>query len=232
MAIAIGDVHGCLDALEVLVSRLPRDKELVFLGDYVDRGPDSAGVLRYVSELAGRRPCRLLMGNHEALMAAAIARDEDIELWLINGGAATLASYGEQAFDWSRRPAERRELPGFARFYAGLALYHEDDSAIFVHAGIDLAVGRMDAQQPEVLLWIRERFFRRAELWKGKPILFGHTPTHSMGLPMGTIFRSHQLYGIDTGCVYGGALTALDSETFERWQVPAQTTHYRRTRRF
>ena len=222
MAIAIGDIHGCLDALRALVAQLPRDEELVFLGDYVDRGPDSAGVVRYVEALADERPCRLLMGNHEELMAGAIARHEDIELWLVNGGDATLVSYGEEPFEWSRRPAERRRLPGFERFHSRLLTYYEDDSTIFVHAGIDVHVERMEAQDPAVLLWVRERFFRNLEHWRGKPVIFGHTPTQTLGLAYGEIFHEHRCSGIDTGCVYGGVLTALDSRSHQRWQVPAR----------
>jgi len=221
MAIAIGDVHGCLDALEALLARLPPERELVFLGDFVDRGPESAQVLRTVEELARRRPCVLLMGNHEAMMAEACENREAIGIWLANGGNATLESYGEEPLEWSRRPAERRALPGYARFHAGLRLYHEDADAIYVHAGLDVRIPRLADQRPEVLLWIRERFFRSAAQWQGKPIVFGHTPTQSMGLPRGAIFRSHRLYGIDTGCVYGGMLTALDPASEELWQVPA-----------
>jgi diadenosine tetraphosphatase ApaH/serine/threonine PP2A family protein phosphatase len=221
MAIAIGDIHGCLEALQALVAELPQDRELVFLGDYVDRGPASAQVLAYLEDLAQRRPCRFLMGNHEALMAGAIARSEEIGLWMLNGGDATLASYGEEPRQWARRPPEQRRLPGFERFHARLQLYHEDAETIYVHAGVDVREPRMEAQQAEVLLWIRERFFRNADQWQGKPILFGHTPTHTMGLGYGEIFQSHVLYGLDTGCVYGGVLTAMDSLSHELWQVPA-----------
>ncbi|MFQ5483321.1 MAG: hypothetical protein ACE5ER_11250, partial [Nitrospinaceae bacterium] len=73
-------------------------------------------------------------------------------------------------------------------------------------------------QDPRVLLWIREAFFRRAAEWKGKRVFFGHSPTRTMGLPPGRIFQSHSLYGIDTGCVYGGCLTAIDTVTLETVQ--------------
>jgi serine/threonine protein phosphatase 1 len=219
MAIAIGDIHGCLGPLQALIAKLPADRELVFLGDYVDRGPESAAVVRYLERLAGERPCCLLMGNHEALMADAIAGG-DVSLWLINGGDATLSSYGEEPWQWGRRPPAQRALPGFERFHAQLLPYHEDESAIYVHAGIDVTIPRMEEQDPTVLLWIRERFFRNTERWHGKPVIFGHTPTHTMGLGFGEIFRAHNCFGIDTGCVYGGVLTALDSVSGELWQVP------------
>jgi diadenosine tetraphosphatase ApaH/serine/threonine PP2A family protein phosphatase len=221
MTIAIGDVHGCLQSLQELLAQLPPQAELVFLGDYVDRGPHSAQVLQLLETLARERPCIFLTGNHEAMMAEAIASREAIALWMINGGDATLASYGEEPYQWARRPPERRQLPGFERFRRGLRLYHEDEDAIYVHAGIDVRVASMAEQEPEALLWIRERFFRNAAAWQGKPIVFGHTPTHTMGLGYGEVFRSHKLTGIDTGCVYGGVLTALDTRTQQLWQVPA-----------
>lgn len=154
-------------------------------------------------------------------MADAIAHSEAIGLWLMNGGDATLVSYNEDPYAWGRKPPDRRALPGFDRFYAGLRYYYEDDKAIYVHAGIDVRKPSMEAQDPKVLLWIRERFFRHAEDWQGKPIVFGHTPTQTMGLRRGDVFHAHHFYGIDTGCVYGGALTALDTETGTVWQVPA-----------
>ena len=94
----------------------------------------------------------------------------------------------------------------------------EDARTIFVHAGIDLREPDMARQNPRILLWIREPFFRSANAWHGKEIIFGHTPTLSMGLPDGEIFRSRGLIGIDTGCVYGGMITAIDSRTHALYQ--------------
>lgn len=225
MPIAIGDIHGCLNPLRELIALLPPDEELVFLGDYVDRGPQSAQVIAYVETLRDERPCRLLMGNHEALMAAAIKLREEVPIWLYNGGDTTLASYGQEARQWPRLPEGERELPGFAEFFSSLALYHEDDTAIYVHAGLDVAVPRLEDQDPNVLLWVRDRFFRNAGRWQGKPIYFGHTPTLTMGLPPGGIFQHERLYGIDTGCVYGGVLTAIDTVTRRLYQVPSDYNH-------
>ena len=221
MAIAIGDIHGCLEPLRDLVDRLPPNEELVFLGDYVDRGPDSAGVLRYLEALAETRPCRFLTGNHEDMMAQALGSQSALALWLYNGGTATLRSYGLEAEEWAGRSPGQRGLPEFERFYRRLSLYHEDADAIYVHAGIDLDVPHMADQEREVLLWIRERFFVNGDRWQGKPIVFGHTPTQFMGLPLGMAFFHGKLRGIDTGCVYGGALTALDVRTDQLWQVPS-----------
>lgn len=220
MAIAIGDIHGCLDPLRELVARLPEDQELIFLGDYIDRGPHSAGVVRYLKQLARQRPCRFLMGNHEWLMMTAIVEEEAIPWWIQNGGNPTLHSYGVDFTRWPRLEQRGAFVAQDRDFFSALELYIEDDTTIFVHAGIDTGIADMRAQDPETLLWIRDKFFRNAEDWHGKEVIFGHTPTPSMGLPPRAIFQQGKFYGIDTGCVYGGYLTALDSRTHRLYQVP------------
>lgn len=221
MAIAIGDIHGCLAPLRRLIDRLPEDKPLIFLGDYVDRGPDSAGVLGYLQRLSRERRCLFLKGNHEDLMLNAIADPKAIDLWLLNGGGATLRSYGISAREWRAMPDRSEFLAGDRAFLNRLEPYAEDERTIFVHAGIDLREPDMSRQKPQVLLWIREPFFLSREPWAGKQIIFGHTPTQSMGLRGGEIFHQRSFYGIDTGCVYGGALTAIDSDTLVIVQEPS-----------
>ena len=221
MAIAIGDVHGCLTPLQRLVQRLPPAAELVFLGDYIDRGPASAQVVQYLRRLARERPCRFLKGNHEQLMLDAIASRENIGWWLQNGGDATLESYGEHPTTWARADHRGAFLQPHAAFFDALALYHEDEHTIYVHAGVDPDVRHMADQDPMTLLWTREKFFRRAERWQGKTVIFGHTPTFTLGLPIEQVFRRGRFIGIDTGCVFGGCLTAIDAETHELYQEPA-----------
>jgi serine/threonine protein phosphatase 1 len=216
--IAIGDIHGCLEPLQALVTQLPAEQELVFLGDYIDRGPDSAGVIRFLKQLAQQRPCRFLLGNHEWLMLNAIAEEEAIPWWIQNGGNPTLHSYGVDYRRWPRAGRRGDFLAEDREFFANLERFHEDDATIFVHAGIDTGIADMRVQDPETLLWIREKFFRNAANWKGKEVIFGHTPTTSMGLPARQTFQSHKFYGIDTGCVYGGYLTAIDSHTHQLYQ--------------
>jgi serine/threonine protein phosphatase 1 len=218
--IAVGDIHGCLEPLRALIDELPAAEELVFLGDYIDRGPQSAGVVRYLRQLAEQRPCRFLMGNHEWLMLNAIVEDDAIAPWIMNGGNPTLHSYGVDFARWPRSPERGAFLARDADFFRNLAYYHEDETTIFVHAGIDTGIADMRVQDPEVLIWIRDKFFRNAAGWKGKEVIFGHTPTMSMGLPARHIFQQHRFYGIDTGCVYGGYLTAIDSRTHQLYQQP------------
>ena len=220
MAIAIGDIHGHLSALQALVAQLPTAPPLIFLGDYIDRGPESAGVIDYLVRLATQRPCRFLRGNHEALLISASLDGDDAAPWLMNGGPATLRSYSTDEWSWRDAPDRAAFLPAeHLDFLQNLENYVEDRSHIFVHAGIDLAVLEMSAQDPQVLMWIRERFYLRAKKWKGKPIVFGHTPTQTMGLGPGEVFRNGAVTGIDTGRYLGGPLTALDADTGQLYQA-------------
>jgi serine/threonine protein phosphatase 1 len=220
MAIAVGDIHGCLDALQGLLRQVPPAEELVFLGDYIDRGPDSAGVVRFLRRLADQRPCRFLRGNHEALMLAAIADRSLAPSWFSNGGQATLASYGVDPHRWPLSDDRGRFVARDREFFESLSAYWEDDTTIFVHAGIDVRIPEMARQSEDALLWIRERFYLNADRWQGKQIVFGHTPTLSMGLTGTAIFQRGNCHGIDTGCVYGGYLTALDTQTHALYQEP------------
>ena len=167
------------------------------------------------------------MGNHEDLMAKAIQDEKEIPLWLYNGGEATLESYGLNSRDWVRAKDREGTLPGFIDFYDTLLLYHEDDHAIYVHAGLDVSIANLAEQDAQVLLWVRDKFFRNAAQWKGKPVYFGHTPTHTIGLPGGSIYTAGSFFGIDTGCVYGGCLTAIDTKTHTLYQEPSDWDGYR-----
>jgi len=218
MSIAVGDIHGCFETLQRLIDKLPPGEELVFLGDYIDRGPHSSRVAQYLQLLGKQRPCRFLMGNHERMMLDAIEDRQIVPHWLMNGGTTTLISYGTSQRDWAGAKDRRVFLGKHLAFYAGLSLYWEDEQTIYVHAGIDVGIHDMRAQSPETLLWIRDKFFNNAHLWSGKQIVFGHTPTRTLGLSGKQIFQKERFFGIDTGCVYGGYLTAWDSETHRLWQ--------------
>ncbi len=194
---AIGDIHGCFPKVKYLLKRLPinwKTDILVFLGDYVDRGPESCQVLELMLTLNESYPGQIifLKGNHEEMFLRYIEGDLP-ELYLSIGGGETLKSYpGEK---------QRPKIPDtHITFLKNLRLYYETDKYIFVHAGLRPGVP-LENQSPSDLLWIRSEFVRSSYDW-GKRIIFGHTP---FSVPL----VEENKIGIDTGAVYGGRLTAL-----------------------
>lgn len=206
---AVGDVHGCADQLDAIHARIAADaaharepeRLIVYLGDYVDRGPDSRGVIERVlaPPIAGRAVH--LCGNHEAMMLEVLNRPDDeaaLALWLRNGGVATLTSYGLSGEDPPATWAARLP-PAHLALLGGLARSHRAGGYLFVHAGIRPGVP-LDAQEVDDLLWIREPFLC-STADHGAVVVHGHTPERA------PVIRPNRI-GLDTGAVYGGKLTA------------------------
>jgi serine/threonine protein phosphatase 1 len=208
---AIGDIHGCLDRLvalhemiaEDLAERPALNTTLIHLGDYVDRGNDSAQVVDWlingppvpVDEIVN------LMGNHEQMMLAAIAEaDADApSQWLMNGGADSLTSWGIGGMvpptEWAARLPRQHLI-----FLRDLAISHRIGPYMFVHAGIYPGVA-LELQSRHDMLWIRDPFLQsRAD--HGAVIVHGHTPKREPVVLPNRI-------AIDTGAVLGGALTCI-----------------------
>jgi serine/threonine protein phosphatase 1 len=220
--IAIGDIHGCSRALDALVGAIePKgDDVIVTLGDCVNRGPDSQGVLDRL--IALERECKLipLLGNHDEMLTqllidARIGRPHALANWLRMGGDATLASYGAQPgkISWSdlnRIPAEH------AAFLERCRAYHETATHIFVHANYDPALP-MHEQPFELLRWESLRDFIPDAHCSGKIVIAGHSSQKT-----GEILDLGYLVCIDTYCYGGGWLTALDVDTRQIWQTNSQ----------
>ncbi|WP_421884426.1 metallophosphoesterase family protein [Pacificispira sp.] len=222
--IAVGDVHGHLNYLDDLLAALvrtpaPAAKNLrdrfVFLGDYIDRGPDSAGVIDRLIELreaeAGSADGAVfLRGNHEEMMLRFL-KDGDMRLggaWIANGGDETLRSYGVTPpadaldtadFNRSRRDLDAALPPAHLHFLETLSLIHRDGDFIFVHAGLrpDVAVADQDAKD---MMWIRDTFLD-SQYDFGGLVVHGHSPTPDPELHPNRIC-------VDTGAGKGGYLTA------------------------
>lgn len=216
---AVGDVHGCADLLSTLVEAVLGDVEtrnashahLIFLGDYIDRGPDTKGVLRYLAALEERAGLSLhfLKGNHEDRMQAFLADPAFGTGWSEFGGREALASYGLQPPGLSDGPdvweAARDALaevltPQDQRFLAGLKLSVSVGDYFFVHAGAEPGVA-LDEQDAQQLLWIRRRFLEDPRAFD-KIVVHGHTPSDA-------VFADHRRIGIDTGAYATGVLTGL-----------------------
>jgi serine/threonine protein phosphatase 1 len=206
---AVGDIHGCLDLLLDLLGRIETDAagrryRLVFIGDYIDRGPDSAGVISTLRRLQDERPGDVicLKGNHEDLFLRSFARPEVLRNWLYNGGDAMLESYGADGLE--SVPEE------VTAWVATCPVSFEDDLRCFVHAG--LRPGRSLAEQSDYdRIWIRDEFLIGDHDF-GKYVVHGHTPRQD-GLPE---LRRYRL-NLDTAAVYGGRLTAA---RFDDRQAP------------
>jgi serine/threonine protein phosphatase 1 len=209
---AIGDVHGCAEELQALIHKLPLDQDsiLVFLGDYVDRGPDSKGVIDTVLDLSEIYNVIALKGNHEWLMQQYLAKPNDPVAsgnFILNGGSATLASYSTDGVTFSI-PASHRD------FLDGLELFHVTDKHFFVHAGIppnyDFQT-KPDEKMAHQFLWIRNVFLDSKQKWP-RIVVHGHTPVE----------KAEQLpnrINLDTGCVFGRRLTAMNMATGELYSV-------------
>lgn len=215
---AIGDIHGRPDLLSDLLRQIEADaasraaakKTIVFVGDYVDRGPDTRGVIEILLEALpeGFEYC-FLKGNHEAMLLDFLAEPSRLDHWLINGGDVTMTSYGvdiAQLDDLGAAPEAWRDafaslLPeAHLRFLESLRLLVSVGDYLFVHAGIKPGAP-IDSQRETDLLWIRDEFLEWAKPF-GKVVVHGHTPVRAPEVKANRI-------GIDTGAVFSGQLTAL-----------------------
>ncbi len=222
--LAISDIHGELELLEELLIKVKFDAtqdKLFLLGDYIDRGPASCGVLNIVAELQATG-ARVLMGNHEALMlkACRLGTPKAWNHWAaVNGGDATLASYGyhmedfEDAILSNTLPSFIQTLPKLEehlQLIETFETYIELEDAIFVHGGVVPGVALADTD-PLRLLWVREEFHTG---YKGeKTVIFGHTQTyelHKDPTNYDVYFGDNNIIGIDGGAVFGGRLHALE----------------------
>jgi serine/threonine protein phosphatase 1 len=222
---AVGDIHGRSDLLAELLLKIEADaamrlaakKRLIFLGDYVDRGPDSRGVVEILLHgLPSDFSAHFLKGNHEALLLGFLADASRLDQWRYNGGEETMASYGVDVGGLKQAraaPEAWREAfasalpPTHLDFLQGLDLLIPADDYLFVHAGLRPGVP-LEAQSETDLIWIRDEFLESTKSF-GKVVVHGHTPA------LEPVMRPNRI-GIDTGAVFSGRLTALRLQDGER----------------
>ncbi len=201
---AIGDIHGCPDELGAILKTIApaHGDTVVFVGDYVDRGPSARDVIETLLALAeGPAETVFLKGNHEDMMLSFMGFPGHYgESFLFNGGAQTLESYGIG----ERALAETPEMLPAAHleFLKTLATSYYRPPFLFVHAGIQ-PTRQLEEQNVEDMLWIRQEFIFNAHSL-GATVVFGHTPMRTVMVDL-----PYKL-GIDTGLVYGGKLTCLE----------------------
>ena len=206
---AVGDIHGCLDKLVSLMQTIDMDLRkdmLVFIGDYIDRGPQSKEVVEYLVNLSRQQSSVIfLKGNHE-LMLQQYLSGADRFSFLANGGQATLDSYLKDG-----RHAKANFIPGtHLDFFDSLRLCYETDQYIFVHAGLKPKTP-LEEQDEQNMLWIRDEFIY-SDFDFGKRVIFGHTPFRE------PLVLDNKI-GIDTGAVYGNRLTCVELPAVEFYSV-------------
>lgn len=217
---AIGDIHGRADLLDLVLEKILVHaarydgfrKVLITLGDYVDRGADSKGVIdRLLAPPPGFETV-YLMGNHEDLMLRFLAQPADGGVWFQNGGQAAMESYGIPVDGWDvdRAKALRDALaavlpPAHLAFLRGLAMQHTEGDYVFVHAGVKPGVP-LRRQDPEDLMWIRDEFLRSTKD-HGKVVVHGHSVAFKPE-EFPSSDRPSRI-GIDTGAYATEQLTCL-----------------------
>jgi len=197
---AIGDIHGCYDQLIMLMDKIqfrPNFDTLVFMGDYIDRGPDSKKVVDYVIELRDKNPENviLLKGNHED-MAMDPNKGNMYDTWMMkgSGGQKTIDSFGGDEFLC---------ILALKPFVKSLKLWHETENHLFVHAGVPYGYPHPSNARAYDVMWDRNGW------WFGKKhLIIGH-------IPKMCVTTMGNLTYVDTGCVFGGVLTAYEVNTHE-----------------
>lgn len=212
----IGDVHGCLHQLLPLLAKIEKDAEgekyqLIFVGDYIDRGPQSKEVIDLVMKLEAENGAIPLRGNHEQMMLQAHRNPQELYFWIMNGGAETNKSYADggvsdKHIEWCTK----------------LRWYHEDEHRIYVHAGVipHMPFEEQLERYRNELIWIREPF--TFSKWPNpKLVVHGHTPTK-------VIFHDWKETGrvnVDTGGVFYGTMTAAKFSDEEKFPLAILQVH-------
>ena len=205
----IGDIHGCFGQLCALMDKIPinfsRD-QLIFIGDYIDRGSDSIEVVDYLIDLKKQLPGTIfLKGNHEDMMENYLD-GSDRFTYLLNGGQRTLDAYLNHPNNPGGYPVPSAHL----QFFNSLHLYYQTDDYIFVHAGLRKKVP-LESQKKMDVLWIRDEFIY-SDFDFGKRVIFGHTPFKE------PLMQTNKI-GIDTGAVYGNRLTCVQLPEIDFFSV-------------
>ncbi|MBI1210145.1 MAG: serine/threonine protein phosphatase [Alphaproteobacteria bacterium] len=213
LVVAVGDLHGRLDLLERLWRRIEdaarqssaRERIVVFLGDYIDRGPQSRQLIdRLLAGFAGFQAI-FLKGNHDDTLLQFLDDPKLGEVWRNFGGIETLRSYGveqKSGADWAQTRAEllQRLPPEHLKFLQALRLHYACGDYLFVHAGVRPGL-LLEHQSEQDLLWIRDEFLDSTMSF-GRIVVHGHTPERQ------PVVRANRI-GIDTGAYMTGVLTAL-----------------------
>ncbi|MCB1172922.1 MAG: serine/threonine protein phosphatase [Leptospiraceae bacterium] len=223
--IIVGDIHGHARMLQALLDFHGVQNHYVFLGDYIDRGPDARSVIDLIRQLPSKTT---LAGNHEQMMIKILKGPGKLygkqqhavekQAWLsrANGGQETLKSFGLPT------NATWADLPGvYQSFLTELKLWYEDEDVLCVHAGLADAATSIRNQDPDTILWTRAHWLDHLRPYRGKRVVFGHTISSSrpdLCNSQGLIYKNDCI-GIDTSAWYCGVLTSLVIDQQQNWLV-------------
>jgi len=231
----VGDIHGRCAQLLNLLDMLPRDPEtdsLIFLGDLIDRGADAPGCVDHIRKMCHENPERVvcLRGNHEEMLMDFLEGTSNIWLTPVTGGEKTFEQYtgrpvrvdSEKDLEDLRHAFEEALPHEHLHFMQQTPYYHEDEYAIYVHAGLDEGKHPSESSTTS-LLWMRDMDFYKN--YRGKPCVFGHTPTPLLPLRgrLGRhgIYISNSAVGLDTGYNQHSPLSCLSLPDFSLYQTYA-----------
>lgn len=197
----IGDIHGYLSKLKKIISCIStdimKDDIIIFLGDYIDRGPSSFEVIEFLINLSEKYNTQFLTGNHEDMFIRFLIKGDNYNNYLRNGGGYTLKSYIKNLNEFILPESHRK-------FFNNLKLYYEGEDFIAVHAGLNPGVKSMKEQQRYDMIWIREEFYKYPGRWP-KTVIFGHTPTPYINNSDSVyIDETRNIIGLDTNAMTEG----------------------------
>lgn len=223
--LVIGDIHGGFKALQQVLERakVTTDDQLIFLGDYVDGWSESSEIIKFLMELSEKQECIFIKGNHDAWCEDWLALGQSPDVWLFNGGRSTVESYADYLPDGLELHLE---------FFQRMKNYYIDDqNRLFIHAGYASMHGpekevyssnyRWDRTLWETAVAMDKKLEKNSELYPKRLLLYkeifiGHTPTLDIGIT--TPSNKANVWNMDTGAAYTGALSIMDIDSKEFWQ--------------
>lgn len=223
--LVVGDIHGGLKALEQVLERAKvTDKDkLIFLGDYVDGWSESSQVINALIELSQKQECIFIKGNHDLYCEEWLTFGHKPEMWLLNGGVATMGSYADYSDE---------EIDKHLEFFGQMYNYYTDEqNRLFIHAGYSSMHGpkkemhssnyRWDRTLWETAVALDTRIDKDSVQYPKRLLLFseifiGHTPTLHLGVSYP--LNKANVWNIDTGAAFTGVVSIMDIDTKEFWQ--------------
>lgn len=223
--LAIGDIHGGFKALQQAFERaeVTEKDKLIFLGDYVDGWSESSQIIEFLIEISEKQECIFIKGNHDVWCEDWLSFEQGPDIWLFNGGKSTVESYKDYSLE---------ELENHLVFFQRMKPYHIDEqNRLFIHAGYSSMHGpekevyssnyRWDRTLWETAVAMDSKLQKNSELYPKRLLLYseifiGHTPTLDIG--MTTPANKANIWNLDTGAAFTGALSVMDIETKEFWQ--------------